>query len=713
MSDFKPVTKREPCPVCGKPDWCAWTPDRERLLCQRSAEAPAGWRLVKAKEGGGLFEPDDDLPEATTGTWKPSRRPKAAAPLVTGDAGKKRERGYGTAKDLVAAAYARMGTPAGRWTYRDAAGEPVGLVLRFNEADGGKTYRQASRCPDDGLWRAEAMPKPRPLFRLPELLAAKPAEVVHVLEGEKTAEAAAGLGLLATAAASGSGAPVQETDWGPLAGRRVVVLADHDDPGRKWAARVAEHLGEVAADVRVVHPVERWPDLPGGGDLVDVLEGGTKPEAVRAAVAELVTKSPAPMRPGPVLQPFSTIEPREVRWLWPQRIPLGRLTVLAGPAGLGKSFLTAELAAHVSTGKAWPDGLPCPSGSVLMLCAEDDPHDTTRPRLDGQGADVRRVYAMPAVRARGGSGKVVERVVTLADLPEVEAALDAMQECRLIVVDPIGSYLGGSVDAYRDNEVRGVLAPLAKLAAERDLAVVVVAHVRKASVTAADDAVLGSRAMTALARQVLHLLPDADDTPEEGEARDRRRLLLPGKSNLGRRAAGLAFDVVAAPGGSGAVLRWSDGEVNGDADTHYARQASGGRGEGGGGALEEAKSWLVDVLEAGPVGAREVRKLAADDGQAWATVQRAKDGLGVVATKSGGRGAPWLWSLAAKVRKPPGKGDVGAFKATPENPAGDPEKADSAPKPEPPAGKGAHTVGMSAFEQEPPAAPGVGEAVEL
>ena len=149
----------------------------------------------------------DELPEATSGTWKPAKRPQAAAPRETGGAGEKRPGGYETAAELVAAAFAKQGPAAGRWAYRDAAEKPVGLVLRFEEAGGRKTFRQASRCPVDGRWRAEAMPKPRPLYRLPEVLAADPSLPVDVVEGEKAADAGAEAGLVTVTAAGGSGAP--------------------------------------------------------------------------------------------------------------------------------------------------------------------------------------------------------------------------------------------------------------------------------------------------------------------------------------------------------------------------------------------------------------------------------------------------------------------------------------------------------------------------
>ena len=159
----------------------------------------------------------------------------------------------------------------------------------------------------------------------------------------------------------------------------------------------------------------------------------------------------------PVVRCMAEIEPTEVQWLWPHRIPLGRLTLLVGRPGEGKSFFTMELASHVSKGTEFPDGTYCPSGSVLIVSAEDDPADTIRPRLDAAEADVKRVHILSAIQYTASDGKQEERAFTLADMPMLEAALSPLPDCRLVIIDPIGSYLGGGTDAHRDNEVRSVL----------------------------------------------------------------------------------------------------------------------------------------------------------------------------------------------------------------------------------------------------------------
>ena len=160
-------------------------------------------------------------------------------------------------------------------------------------------------------------------------------------------------------------------------------------------------------------------------------------------------KNPTLQTRGPVLIRMSDVESRQIDWLWPGRIALGRLSLLVGRPGCGKSFLTCYMASRVSTGNPWSDGSPCPRGSVLLLASEDDAGDTIRPRLDAQKADVSRVHLLQGVRRIDDSGEAAESVFTLADLPSLEQALERCEDCRLLVIDPIGSYLGSKVDAHR------------------------------------------------------------------------------------------------------------------------------------------------------------------------------------------------------------------------------------------------------------------------
>src|SRR5690554_6462321 len=96
---------------------------------------------------------------------------------------------------------------------------------------------------------------------------------------------------------------------------------------------------------------------------------------------------------------LSSVVSQTTKWLWKGRVPLGKLTLLAGDPGLGKSFLTVDLAARVTSGKAWPDGSPGCRGSVIFLNAEDELEDTICPRLEKAGADLSKCIAVTALRS--------------------------------------------------------------------------------------------------------------------------------------------------------------------------------------------------------------------------------------------------------------------------------------------------------------------------
>ena len=339
----------------------------------------------------------------------------------------------------------------------------------------------------------------------------------------------------------------------------------------------------------------------------------------------------AATRPAPVLTCFGDIQPRRIKWLWRGRIALGRITLLVGRPGEGKSFLTTDAAARVSTGTAWPDGALCQKGSVIFISAEDDPGDTIRPRLDAHRADVDRVHLLSAVR-RGDS----ERMITLADVDAIEAALVKLPDCKLIVVDPIGSFLGGQTDAHRDNEVRSVLAPIARLAEKFGPAVLMVAHRRKGVGDSADDTALGSRAFTGIARAVWHLSRDSEDK--------RRRLLLPGKNNLSAEGSGLAFSIDGEP----PRLWWDDDPVAMTADQGLAAEQAAHKPGPDAQAQDAAAAWLWQVLDEGPRLAKElVDEWKNGPGGSERTLKRARQFVGVESYRDTVPG-PWYWRLPSK-----------------------------------------------------------------
>lgn len=141
---------------------------------------------------------------------------------------------------------------------------------------------------------------------------------------------------------------------------------------------------------------------------------------------------------------FSDISPQSVHWLWPGQIARGKVSIVAGNPGLGKSQITAYLAATVTTGGVWPvNGDRCQSGGVIFLSAEDDPADTIRPRLEAAGADLNKTYLLKSVTNYNKQGKAIQRTFNLkTDLPNLEKLLIELNNIALLVIDPITAYLG-------------------------------------------------------------------------------------------------------------------------------------------------------------------------------------------------------------------------------------------------------------------------------
>ncbi len=528
------------------------------------------------------------------------------------------------------------------WTYLDAAGDPVGIVQRWDLPGGKKTFRPVSRHPDG--WRIGGMPDPRPLYHLPELAGASH---VFVTEGEKAADAARSIGLTATTSAGGANS-AEKTDWGPLAGKEVVILPDNDKPGKKYTEAVTAIL--LSLDPPAVVKVVNLPDLPDHGDIFDWVEmrgDAVEPEELRkivegmADVAEFSTlpksrkSSPKNGHSEAVFTRLSDVVEEELAWLWPGRIPLGKLTLLAGDPGLGKSFVTIDMAARVSTGTPWPDcpGDSQPPGTVILFNSEDGIADTVVPRLKQAGGELSRVIAMEGVQWTDDEGQEHQRGFSLdRDLPNLIDVLKSNPDTRLVVIDPISAYCG-STDSHKNADVRGLLAPLAQMAIQYRVAVVMVTHLSKGSGGKAVYRAMGSLAFAAASRAVWNVVKDHED--------DQRRLILLAKMNVCQESTGLAYRLT-----DGRVC-WEEAPVQMTADEHLAmeetpRQRSAGSGE----ALSEAKVWLAETLATQSMLASHVHDLADDAGISTATLKRAKKGAGVRSERIGfGRDSTCWWTI--------------------------------------------------------------------
>jgi putative DNA primase/helicase len=324
---------------------------------------------------------------------------------------------------------------------------------------------------------------------------------------------------------------------------------------------------------------------------------------------------------------LSDVTSRPVDWLWPGRIPIGKLTLLSGDPGLGKSYVTLSVAAHVSRGTPWPDGALAPSaGNVILLSAEDDVEDTIKPRLESMGADHSSIVAINGVRCSDGGRREFDLV---SDLDPLRELVSKYPHTRLIVVDPISAYCG-QTDSHKNAEVRAMLAPLAALAAEHAVAIVAVNHLSKGVGGKSIYRPMGSLAFAAAPRAVWHVGRDRDDSS--------RRFLLPVKMNISPDATGLAFRII--DGG----VEWESEPIPMHADDLLATETD--RQTSDAPEREQAEQFLRELLAAGPVLAVDVQRHAGECGFCAATIRRAKKTLRVVVKREGfGVGGKWHWTL--------------------------------------------------------------------
>ncbi|MHB8394938.1 MAG: AAA family ATPase [Candidatus Dormibacteria bacterium] len=336
---------------------------------------------------------------------------------------------------------------------------------------------------------------------------------------------------------------------------------------------------------------------------------------------------------------LSNVERTSIRWLWQGRIATGRLSLLTGHPGEGKSWASLALAAALTVGAALPGEVTGrPSCSVLVASAEDDPGDTIGPRFDSLGGDPERLVVIDGVHAEEGErGMVLPGDIAVLDA-ELRVAELADRPYALLIIDPLSAYLPATMDSHRDVSVRATLAPLARLAAQHDVAILAVSHLTKGSRDTPALRAQGSVAFTAAVRTQLLLGRD----PQDGEDSPIRHLLVV-KSNIGPEGLGLKFTL------EGGRFGWLG------ASTLTGRELSARHGDTDGtdgGSLAEAEDVLRQILADGPVSAKDGLDKAANAGVSESSILRARRALGVTTRKAAYKGG-WLWVPAEGVTNPP------------------------------------------------------------
>lgn len=404
----------------------------------------------------------------------------------------------------------------------------------------------------------------------------------------------------------------------------------------------APSTGHAAGYAQIVARHARARQLiAAAGELAELGYNGADPASVDHVLASLERAYTSAHRLEVVTMADVTAEP--VEWLWPGRLARRKITLLDGDPDLGKSTLTLDLAARLSTGSPMPDGHPVDGpGSVLLISAEDGLADTVAPRLAAAGADQSRVHAV----------RLDADALTLPDQIDDLAATVARFGAVLVILDPLMAFLSADVNSYRDQDVRRVMGALARMAERTGAAVVIVRHLTK---TVGGPAIYrggGSIGLIGAARIGLVVGADPGD--------QTRRALAVTKCNLAAHAGTLGYRLAPDELHDCARIEWQ-GRLTISAQELVAAPLEGAAGDQSR-AVDAAVSFLHEVLDEAPLWAKEVRDQAKMASISWRSVERAKPRAQVIAYKVGRPGDAeqgWKWRLPGtpedrqKSRRPP------------------------------------------------------------
>ena len=307
---------------------------------------------------------------------------------------------------------------------------------------------------------------------------------------------------------------------------------------------------------------------------------------------------------------LSDIQPEEVQWLWYPYIPLGKLTVIQGDPGEGKTTFVLAMIAALTKGEALPEREPLDPVNILYQTAEDGLADTIRPRLDALGADCSRVLVIDESK----------RELSLSD----ERIRQAMEKTRakLLVLDPLQAYLGAEVDMHRANEVRPILKRLGSVAEQMGCAVVLIRHLNKMQGQKSGHRGMGSVDFQAAVRSVL-LVGRTKEDPQ-------LRIVVPDKSSLAPEGESIAFALDPELG-----FQWKG------YCAYNAEELLGGSTKQVQTKTMQAEETLRNLLDK-PAPAEEILRRITAVGISERTLMTAKKNLGVLSEK---RGAQWFWRL--------------------------------------------------------------------
>lgn len=326
---------------------------------------------------------------------------------------------------------------------------------------------------------------------------------------------------------------------------------------------------------------------------------------------------------------LSDVQPRPTRWLLPGLLPAGSVTLIAALGGVGKSCLTMDLAARVADGRNWQGNI-VPQGNVLVLSGEDNAETTIRPRVEvAGGKNLDAIHLLPSTVMDIEDGR--ERMLAIdQDIARVRDSARELGGVQLLIIDPMTMYMSAKTDSHNDASIRAaILGPLARLAEELDMAVLVIAHYRKNADpnSPPQHKIGGSGAMVYSPRLAWAVEVDQVD--------NTKRILLPVKANILKSGQAHVFcikeRVAQSTGQSHPYVEWCP-PVSMTAEQYYEAAAAQRRSRKAN-PTQVAKDWLSRQLSGGPKLATEIKRRALTEGVPMTALRDAKAMLGVVAVR--------------------------------------------------------------------------------
>lgn len=331
----------------------------------------------------------------------------------------------------------------------------------------------------------------------------------------------------------------------------------------------------------------------------------------------------------------SSIKPQAIRWLWPGWLAQGKLHILAGAGGTGKTTLLLGLIATITKAGRWPDGEVCrEAGNVLIWSSEDDPSDTLVPRLIAAGADMNRVYILQG--RINGDGEC-EPFDPSSDIDLLRATAEDIGGISLLMLDPVVSAVKG--DMHKANDVRRGLQGVVDFAEQHLCAVVGISHFAKGGAGSSPaDRVIGSQAFSALARTVLVAAKQEDSDA---------RVLARAKSNIGTDEGGISYTIepLTIEGGIeatravwGELIQGSAREILGDVE--------GNEDETRLDDSDDPAEALQRILAKGPLPGKEAKSLMMGNGYTQKQIRKARERLSITTARTGfGGDTVVTWSM--------------------------------------------------------------------